>query len=155
MYRVHYSLACNIKYFLIRKVPELIIRLQQEAVVPPDRIFTSIEQVYYRTMNGDGDFKELTPEFYGSDCGWLLNGHGLVLGRDREGKEINDVTLPPWAKNPLEFLQEMRKALECEAVRQSLNEWIDLVFGCKQRDSEAVKSNNHFDKEFFEDGRDF
>ncbi|KAJ5075155.1 beach domain-containing protein [Anaeramoeba ignava] len=37
-----------------------------------------------------------------------------------------------------------RRALESEYVSQHLNEWIDLIFGFKQRGKEAVKSHNVF-----------
>ena len=38
----------------------------------------------------------------------------------------------------------VRQALESEYVSQSLNQWIDLVFGCKQTGREAVEAINVF-----------
>ena len=33
---------------------------------------------------------------------------------------------------------------ECEHVSSHLHEWIDLIFGCKQRGEEAVEALNVF-----------
>lgn len=52
----------NIHYFLIRKYPELIVRLQNSLIAAPDRIFTSMYSCYFNSMNGLSDFKELIPE---------------------------------------------------------------------------------------------
>lgn len=39
------------------------------------------------------------------------------------------VKLPPWAENPVDFIQKHRMALESEHVSTHLHEWIDLIFG--------------------------
>ena len=57
---------------------------------------------------------------------------------------IEDVHLPPWCHSPEEFVQIMRAALESDIVSAHLNEWIDLIFGYKQRGEEAVIANNVF-----------
>ena len=36
------------------------------------------------------------------------------------------------------------QALECDYVSQHIHEWIDLIFGYKQRGAEAVAANNVF-----------
>lgn len=42
--------------------------------------------------------------------------------------------LPPWAKGSArEFIKKHREALECEYVSENLHNWIDLIFGFKQR----------------------
>lgn len=60
------------------------------------------------------------------------------------GGVVNDVNLPPWAKDAYDFVRLHRLALESEQVSQHLQHWIDLVFGCKQRGYEAVKAANVF-----------
>ena len=43
---------------------------------------------------------------------------------------------------PGEFVSKLQEALESEYVSQNLHEWIDLVFGYKQRGREAVLADN-------------
>lgn len=41
-----------------------------------------------------------------------------------------------------DFLQKMRSALESQYVSEHLHEWINLIFGYKQRGSEAIAAHN-------------
>lgn len=52
--------------------------------------------------------------------------------------------LPPWAKTPEEFVRINRMALESEFVSCQLHQWIDLIFGYKQRGPEAMRATNVF-----------
>ena len=61
LYPTHYSTPGYVSYFLIRKIPEFIVRLQNGVFSPSDRIFRCVESAYYNTMNGIADFKELIP----------------------------------------------------------------------------------------------
>jgi hypothetical protein len=60
------------------------------------------------------------------------------------GLQVSDVSLPPWADDPADFIWKHRQALESEHVQQHLHLWIDLIFGCKQRGEAAVKADNLF-----------
>jgi neurobeachin len=55
---------------------------------------------------------------------------------------VGDVELPPWAKSPEEFVRINRMALESEFVSCQLHQWIDLIFGYKQRGPEAMRATN-------------
>eukprot|EP01155_Anaeramoeba_flamelloides_P023549 Anaeramoba_flamelloidesa807776_78.p1 GENE.a807776_78~~a807776_78.p1 ORF type:complete len:701 (+),score=207.42 a807776_78:51-2153(+) len=58
---------------------------------------------------------------------------------------VNNVELPKWSNQCIHtFLYLHRKALESDYVSEHLNEWIDLIFGYKQRGEEAVKALNVF-----------
>ena len=41
-----------------------------------------------------------------------------------------------------DFIHKMHESLECEYVSQHIHEWIDLIFGYKQRGEEAENANN-------------
>jgi len=143
LYGAHYSTSGNSIYFLVRQVPEFMIRLQNGVFGPPDRIFRSIESTWWSSMNVASDVKELTPEFYG-DGDFLLNTEEVDLGVTQNNEIIDDVILPPWAETSLEFCQKMRDALESDIVSASLHHWLDLIFGFKQTGENAVYSDNLF-----------
>ena len=58
---------------------------------------------------------------------------------------MDDVVLPPWAHgDAFEFVRLNRLALESDYVSENLHNWVDLIFGYKQRGEEAVQANNVF-----------
>lgn len=105
-------------------------------------------------MDGATDFKELIPEFYGEDVSFLVNSLRLDLGKKQGGQLVEDVELPPWAQSPEDFLQKSRDALESDHVSEHLHEWIDLVFGYKQKGRDAVEAHNVFHPLTYEGGVD-
>jgi len=86
----------------------------------------------------------LIPEFYEYDDSFLVNYQKLDLGLRQNGKRVNDVKLPKWAKDSKDFLRINRQALESNYVSENLHHWIDLIFGYKQQGEEAVKADNVF-----------
>ena len=69
-----------------------------------------------------------------------MNGYklGQVELVDKDGQvtstaRVDHVALPPWAKTPHEFVRINRQALESEFVSCQIHQWIDLIFGYKQR----------------------
>lgn len=59
--------------------------------------------------------------------------------------EIGDVALPPWAEGSAEnFIYFHRKALESDYVSENLHNWIDLIFGYKQKGPRAIEALNVF-----------
>ena len=74
-----------------------------------------------------------------------VNYNQFNFGKNQNQMVVNDVILPNWAKtHPRLFVKMNKKALESSKVSEKLNEWIDLIFGCKQQGKEAVKSLNVF-----------
>ncbi len=58
------------------------------------------------------------------------------------GPEVGDVELPPWASSPTEFVRVNRQALESEFVSCQIHQWIDLIFGYKQRGGQLFFSSD-------------
>ena len=76
---------------------------------------------------------------------FLRNNDDLDLGfRQSSNERVNDVVLPPWADSAKDFIRKHRKALESDHVSAHLHEWIDLIFGYKQRGEQAIKADNLF-----------
>lgn len=108
----------------------------------PDRLFYSIKKDWENVYNNPANVKELIPEFYGNDTNFLENELKLNLGLRQNEKKVDNVKLPKWAKNAKEYLEINRKALESDYVSNNLNQWIDLIFGYKQKGPQAVDANN-------------
>uniref|UniRef100_A0A8C9WUX3 Neutral sphingomyelinase activation associated factor n=1 Tax=Scleropages formosus TaxID=113540 RepID=A0A8C9WUX3_SCLFO len=144
MYGSHYSSPGYVLFYLVRVAPEYMLCLQNGRYDHADRMFNSVAETWKNCLEGATDFKELIPEFYGNDTSFLENSLNLNLGKRQGGRTVGDVALPPWASDATDFLQKSQKALESQFVSQHLHEWIDLVFGYKQRGSEAIAAHNVF-----------
>ncbi|XP_072766799.1 protein FAN isoform X2 [Anoplolepis gracilipes] len=144
LYGSHYSAPGFVLFYLVRKYPQYMLCLQNGRFDHPDRMFNSIADVWKNVLVNMSDFKELIPEFYDtSNAGdFLANSYGIDFGYRYDGTKIGDVQLPPWAKGPTDFVQQLRNALESDYVSQNLHHWIDLIFGYKQRGFEAEKADN-------------
>uniref|UniRef100_A0A3P8SKA8 Neutral sphingomyelinase activation associated factor n=1 Tax=Amphiprion percula TaxID=161767 RepID=A0A3P8SKA8_AMPPE len=140
LYGSHYSSPGYVLFYLVR-VPEHMLCLQNGRYDHADRMF-NIGETWKNCLEGATDFKELIPEFYGQDSSFLENRQSLDLGQKQNGSLVGDVVLPPWASDASDFLQKHKAALESQYVSEHLHEWIDLVFGFKQRGSEAVAAQN-------------
>ncbi|XP_023703751.1 neurobeachin-like protein 1 isoform X2 [Cryptotermes secundus] len=145
-YGTHYSNSAGVLHYLVRVEPftSLHIELQSGRFDVADRQFHSIPQTWKLLMDNPNDVKELTPEFFYFPE-FLKNMNGFDLGLLQGTKErVNDVILPKWASSPEDFIYKHRKALECEYVSQHLHEWINLIFGYKQKGPKAVEALNVF-----------
>lgn len=91
------------------------------------------------------DVRELTPEFfYLPEMFTNVNGYDFGTS-ETSGEVVNDVVLPPWAKgDPSIFVAKHREALESAYVSEHLHQWIDLIFGYKQRGDAAIQATNVF-----------
>ncbi|KAK0729868.1 hypothetical protein B0H67DRAFT_13762 [Lasiosphaeris hirsuta] len=147
-YGTHYSSAMIVSSYLIRLPPfvQSFILLQGGTFDHPDRLFFSIEGAWTSASKDNGsDVRELIPEFFYLPE-FLTNINGYNFGQRQGGAgRVDNVILPPWARgDPKIFIAKHREALESPYVSQKLHQWIDLVFGYKQRGEAAVDSLNVF-----------
>lgn len=138
-----------IYFWLVRMEPYTTLHtdMQSGRFDQSARLFASISKAWKLVRNQSGDFRELIPEFFFMPE-FLLNKNGFDLG-DVDGAVVNDVELPPWAKNPMDFVYQHRKALESDYVSSHLQEWIDLVWGEKQMGQKAFDAHNVFKPQMY------
>ncbi|ONM15167.1 BEACH domain-containing protein C2 [Zea mays] len=144
-YGSHYSSAGTVLYYLFRVEPftTLSIQLQDGKFDHADRMFSDLSGTWDSVLEDMSDVKELVPEmFYLPEV--FTNINGIDFGTTQLGGKLDSVELPPWAENHVDFVHKHRKALESEHVSAHLHEWIDLIFGYKQRGKEAIMANNVF-----------
>jgi len=144
-FRIFYSNPGAIINFLIRVEPftTLHIELQSGKFDITDRLFYSIPMTWNSVTGTGSDFRELIPEFFSLDS-FLTNMNGFDLGKTANDKRIDDVILPNWATTPSDFIRINRDALESPISSSMLNEWVDLIFGYKQRGQPAIEAINDF-----------
>ncbi|XP_055712585.1 neurobeachin isoform X8 [Phlebotomus papatasi] len=144
-YGTHYSTAAFVLNWLIRVEPftTMFLALQGGKFDHPDRLFSSVSLSWKNCQRDTSDVKELIPEWYFLPE-MFYNSSSYRLGAREDGTVVSDVELPPWAKSPEEFVRINRMALESEFVSCQLHQWIDLIFGYKQRGPEAVRATNVF-----------
>ncbi|XP_010084029.1 PREDICTED: neurobeachin-like protein 2, partial [Pterocles gutturalis] len=145
-YGTHYSNAAGVMHYLIRTEPftTLHIQLQSTRFDCSDRQFHSVPAAWQARMENPVDVKELIPEFFYFPE-FLENQNDFDLGcLQLSNEKVGDVVLPRWARSREDFIYQHRKALESEYVSAHLHEWIDLIFGYKQRGPAAVEALNVF-----------
>ncbi|XP_043800154.1 neurobeachin isoform X10 [Apis laboriosa] len=144
-YGTHYSTAAFVLNWMIRVEPmtTMFLALQGGKFDHPNRLFSSIALSWKNCQRDTSDVKELIPEFFFLPE-MLVNSNRYRLGRQEDGSIVGDVELPPWASSPEEFIRINRMALESEFVSCQLHQWIDLIFGYKQKGPEAVRATNVF-----------
>jgi len=154
-YGSHYSSAGIVLHYLIRLEPftKFAKQLQGGKFDVADRLFLSVKDSFESASGINdaanlSDVKELTPEwFYLPE--FLQNSNKCDFGtlqKDRGwGTGVDHVVLPPWAKgDPELFIRKQREALESDYVSAHLHEWIDLIFGYKQKGQAAIEAQNVF-----------
>lgn len=146
LYGTHYSTPGFVLYYLVRKAPEYMLKLQCGKFDAPDRMFDSVDETWFSVYSNPADVKELIPEFYDPELkgDFLINSQHLPLGTKQNGKALNDVVLPPWSTDPEDFVKKLRQALESDYVSANIHHWIDLIFGYKQTGENAIRFDNLF-----------
>ncbi|TVY58257.1 Beige protein-like [Lachnellula cervina] len=147
-YGTHYSSAMIVTSYLIRLEPfvKSFLLLQGGNFDHADRMFYSVQKAWQSSSKDNmTDVRELIPEFFYLPE-FLTNTNNYNFGtRQSDGGSVDTVQLPPWAKgDPKIFVAKNREALESPYVSKHLHQWIDLIFGCKQRGEAAIESVNVF-----------
>ncbi|XP_077154343.1 neurobeachin isoform X6 [Ranitomeya variabilis] len=144
-YNTHYSTSTFTLCWLVRIEPftTFFLNVNESKFDHPDRTFSAVARSWRNCQRDTSDVKELIPEFYYLPE-MFVNSNGYNFGVRDDSNAVNDVDLPPWAKNPEDFVRINRMALESEFVSCQLHQWIDLIFGYKQRGPEAVRALNVF-----------
>ncbi|XP_078481604.1 neurobeachin isoform X1 [Ciona intestinalis] len=144
-YGTHYSNAAFTLGWLVRVEPftTMFLNLQGGKFDHADRTFHSVQQSWKNCQRDSHDVKELIPEFYYLPE-MFVNSNNYGLGKTSDGERVDDIKLPKWAKSADDFVRMNRMALESEIVSCQIHQWIDLIFGFKQRGPEAVRATNVF-----------
>jgi beige protein homolog 1 len=147
-YGTHYSSAMIVSSYLIRLQPfvKSYLLLQGGTFDHADRLFYSVGKAWESASRGNmSDVRELIPEFFYLPE-FLVNSNKYDFGlRQNVTQSIDSVELPPWAHaDPKIFIAKHREALESPYVTANLHQWIDLVFGFKQKGEAAVDAVNVF-----------
>lgn len=146
-YSSHYSNSGTVLHFLVRLPPftNMFLLYQDHSFDIPDRTFHSLATTFRLTSKESAtDVKELIPEFFYL-FDFFENSAGFNFGKRQSGDTVNDVKLPPWCEgSPRLFMLIHRQSLECDLVRKQLHNWIDLIFGFKQKGNAAVNAINVF-----------
>ncbi|KAI0979024.1 hypothetical protein GJ496_002107 [Pomphorhynchus laevis] len=144
-YGSHYSTAAAVLTWLFRIEPYTtgFVEMQGGMFDSNDRIFSSIAQSWQSCLDDLNNVKEIIPEFFYLPE-MFINLNKLSFGEANDGTVLGDVVLPPWCSGPEDFVRKHRMALESELVSCQLHNWIDLIFGYKQRGPASIKADNVF-----------
>ncbi|EAY16439.1 Beige/BEACH domain containing protein [Trichomonas vaginalis G3] len=137
--------------YLLRLEPfaSIHIDLQSGHFDVPERLVCSYHDSLKVVLNIMHDNRELIPEFFFMPE-FLVNSNNFNLG-ERNGKKVDDIEIPPWSSKPIDFVYKNRRALESNYVSQNIKNWIDLIWGYKQRGIEGEKANNLYEPKLYED----
>ena len=144
-YGTHYSYPAGVLHFMMRLEPFTLFNVMLHSGWDHnDRLFCDMQESW-RSASGvnQADVKELIPQFY-SVPSMYLNLNNIPLKTRTDGHPLSEVVLPPWASSPFDFVWKMRTALESQEVRERIPDWIDLIFGYKQRGQGAIEAHNVF-----------
>ena len=150
----NYSNPIYVCHFLMRIFPftQIAIELQGSRFDQPERLFLSVDNSFNYSLSQKTDVRELIPEFF-----YLpeifLNINDLNMGSLEDGQKVNDINVP-CHNNPYEFVQTMRSVLESDEVSNSIQNWIDLIFGSKSKGKEAENAKNLFTEESYQETLD-
>ena len=150
-YGSNYSNPIYVCNYLMRIFPftHIAIELQGSKFDQPDRLFISVEKAFNNSVTQKTDVRELIPEFY-----YLpeifLNINDLNMGKLENGDIVNDIETPCY-NNPYEFVLTMKTILESDELSNSIQNWVDLIFGSKAKGKEAENAKNLFSEASYQE----
>ena len=164
-YGSHYSTSLYVSYYLVRIFPFASIRIELQGTNfdDPNRLFNSMKTSFECSSTQKSDVRELIPELF---ClpEIFLNNNDFNLGEIKEVskdkskpkgfdlKKIEEVETPKWcSNNAYSFVKTHRELLESYEVSNTINKWLNLIFGSKQKGSEANKIKNLYNCQTYED----
>ena len=151
-YGSHYSNPIYVVHYLTRLFPysHISIELQGDKFDKADRLFLNVGTSFNCSSSAKGDVRELIAEFFYLPE-MFNNINHLNLGTTQDETNVDNVVCPNWCKNdPYKFIYNFRKHLESEEVGQKINNWLDLIFGYKQKGKEAVNAKNVYYADSYE-----
>ena len=151
-YGTHYSYPAAVLHYMMRVEPYTLYNVNLHSGFDhKDRLFCNIAESWKSAaLSNQADLKELIPQFF---CIYemLTNVNNLPLSERTDGTNLSNVILPCWANSPLSFMWINREALESDGGSEEISDWIDLVFGYKQRGQAAIDAHNLFHPLSYED----
>ena len=150
----NYSNPVYTCHFLMRVFPftQIAIELQGSKFDQAERLFLSVENSFNFSLSQKTDVRELIPEFFYLPE-LFLNINNLNMGTLENGQKVNDITVP-CHNNPYEFVETMKTILESDEISNTIQNWIDLIFGSKSKGKEAENAKNLFTEESYQETLD-
>ena len=154
IYGSNYSNPTYVCNFMTRIFPytQIGIELQGDRFDAPNRLFTSIKGSFKSAISQKADVRELIPEFFYLPE-MYININDLDMGIKDDGNKVNDV-LTPCHNNPYEYTFLSRYILENDNISYNIQNWIDLIFGYKNKGKEADLANNVFTETSYQENVD-
>ena len=153
-YTTHYSTPAYVSLFIARLLPYsyCCIALQGRSFDEPDRQFSNLNLTFEHCLKHTSDVRELIPEFY-SLPETFLNINNINFGKKQSNNiAVSDVELPKcFENNAFCFIINLKTSLEGEIASSQISQWIDLIFGYKQKGKDAEIAKNLFWKHTYED----
>ena len=154
IYGSNYSNPTYVCNYMTRIFPytHIGIELQGDKFDDPNRLFTSIKSTFKSSTTQKADVRELIPEFFYLPE-MYINLNDLDMGIKDDGKKVGDVDTP-CQNNPYEFTHLMRYILENDTISYNIQNWVDLIFGYKNKGKEAELAHNVFIETSYQEGID-
>ncbi|ELP86841.1 hypothetical protein EIN_043790 [Entamoeba invadens IP1] len=147
-YGNHYSSIATPLVFLFRAEPYTYMHMKLfDGHFDTERLIGSIGNFYDNLQTTP---IEAIPEFYYLPQ-FTMNFNTIDFGKKKDRSTLKNMELPVWSKNDArEYIRINIMALESPYCSEHLCEWIDLIFGSKQRGKAAEEFCNIFPPSTYE-----